>query len=184
MHAYCTHTTVSLASSQCCWYSTLFELGTFDVLFLRYPQPHRAFSGPLLSPSHYYTRRHLSSSHVACWISNWSSVVCKINYRDGPCKLCVSCGRSRVDWLEWLLLICIYFNRHVERHPATDLFTALIVIVALELLKWLIYFVVPWLAKLSPRTKKKCCKLFWCNFFSWLLFVRSYGYSQSRVLHW
>lgn len=169
------HTTVSLASSQCCWYSTLFELGTFDVLFLRYPQPHRAFSGPLLSPSHYYTRRHLSSSPVACWISNWSSVVCKINYTDGPCKLCVSCGRSRVDWLESLLLIlfffsffvtvcrseCIYCNKHVARHPATDLFTGLIVIVAGELLKWLVYFVIPWLVKHSPRTNKKCCKKWW-----------------------
>lgn len=91
--------TLSLASSHCCWYPTLFELGTFDVLFLRYSQPHRAFSCPLLGPSHYYTRRHLSSSPVACWISNWSSVVCKINYRDGPCKLCVSSGRNRVEWL-------------------------------------------------------------------------------------
>lgn len=77
-HTLYTHfQTLSLTSSQCCWYPTLFEVGAFDVLFLRHSQPHRALSCPLLGPAHYYTSRHLSSSPVACWISNWSSVVCE-----------------------------------------------------------------------------------------------------------
>lgn len=94
-HAVHTHfQTVSLTSSQCWWFPSLFELATFDVLFLRYPQPRRAFSCPLLGPSHYYTRRHLSSSSAACWISKSSSVAYKINFEDGPCESCMQSAKS------------------------------------------------------------------------------------------
>lgn len=67
---------LSLPSSQCCRYPTLFELGAFDVLLLPYPQPHRAFSCPLLVPGSLLYKKTLEQ--FSCGLLNFLPALCSL----------------------------------------------------------------------------------------------------------